>query len=170
MEWSADGKSLLTTRRDSKGWRLWRTDLAHPDKSIPVGLTGWKSVRVHGDAMFGVKSGSVGVWRIDGKPRRLTDWPDQTGWWVWTIAGDRIVYQDFSDPVHPRFMAMPMTGGTAVPLGYAAGMVKDSVFAVESESRRRSSICTRRAKTPTSAGSGYQTDKPRSSMRLSKKE
>jgi hypothetical protein len=86
--------------------------------------------------MFGVKSGVTGIWRMDGKPRRLTDWPGETGWWAWTVTGDRIVYPDFSDPAHPRFMAMPVTGGTAIPLGYATGMVKDSAIAVDPKSWR----------------------------------
>ena len=136
VDWSADGNSLLMTRRDAKGWRLWRTDLTRPDKSVPVSPYGWKFVRVSGNMMFGVKSGATGIWRMDGKPRRLTDWPDETGWWAWTVAGDRIVYPDLSNPAHPRFMALPVTGGTAAPLGYASGMVKDSAIAVDPKSRR----------------------------------
>jgi Tol biopolymer transport system component/DNA-binding winged helix-turn-helix (wHTH) protein len=136
VDWSADGKSLLTTRQDARGWRLWRTDLAQPDRSIPVSPYGWKFVRVLGNMMFGVKSGSAGVWRIDGKLRRLTDWPSQTQSWTWTIAGDRIVYPDYSDPAHPRFMAMPVTGGKAIPLGYATGMVNGSTIAVDPNSGR----------------------------------
>jgi Tol biopolymer transport system component/DNA-binding winged helix-turn-helix (wHTH) protein len=36
LDWTADGKSILTSRKDKGGWRIWRTDLATPDKSVPI--------------------------------------------------------------------------------------------------------------------------------------
>ncbi len=135
-DWSADGKSLLVVRRDATDWRLWRVDLAHPERSFPVSGYGWQFVRVRGSMIFGVKSGAPGIWRMDGTPRRLTDWPDLSAPWSWTVTAGRVVYPDFSDPAHPRLMAVPVTGGQAVPIGYAAGAVPGSPIAVDPTSGR----------------------------------
>ena len=73
--------------------------------------------------LFGMKEGSAGIWRIDGKPRRLTDWPAQEDPGLWTISSDRIIYPDYSDPRHPVFMAQPIGGGAKIPVGYPTSLV-----------------------------------------------
>jgi hypothetical protein len=71
--------------------------------------------------LFGIKDGTAGIWRIDGKPQRLTDWPTAEYPWLWTVSGGRIVYPDFSNPGHPIFMAQPIGGGASIPIGYPTG-------------------------------------------------
>jgi Tol biopolymer transport system component/DNA-binding winged helix-turn-helix (wHTH) protein len=122
IEWSADGKSLLLSRLDAHGWRIWRTDLGEPHRSVPVLPYGWAFVRTHGAMLLGVKDGEAGVWRIDGKPRRLTAWPSAEFPWLWAVWGDRVVYPDHSDPAHPVFMAQPIDGGSPVTIGHPAGL------------------------------------------------
>ncbi|MGH6878165.1 MAG: winged helix-turn-helix domain-containing protein, partial [Rhizomicrobium sp.] len=41
IDWTADGKSILTSRQEKRGWRIWRTDLARPDESVLITPHGW---------------------------------------------------------------------------------------------------------------------------------
>ncbi|HEX3653362.1 MAG TPA: hypothetical protein VHU18_11120 [Rhizomicrobium sp.] len=111
LDWTADGKAILTSREDKGGWRIWRTDLATPDKSVPITSYGWESPRVHGTMLFAEKFGVAGIWRIDGTPHRLTDGPAPEASDVYNIAGDRLIYSDTSDPEHPMFSAVSVNGG-----------------------------------------------------------
>ena len=111
LEWTADGKSILTSRQERSGWRIWRTDLATPDRSVPVSAFGWRDPRVHGTMLFAEKDGVAGIWRIDGTPRRVTDGPAPEASDVYTIAGDRLIYSDTTDPDHPMFSAQNINGG-----------------------------------------------------------
>ncbi|HEX4159860.1 MAG TPA: winged helix-turn-helix domain-containing protein [Rhizomicrobium sp.] len=111
LDWTADGKSILTSRVEKGGWRIWRTDLATPDKSVPVSAFGWLSPQVHGTMLFAEKDGVPGIWRIDGPPRRVTDGPAPEASDVYTIAGDRLIYSDTTDPEHPMFSAQNIYGG-----------------------------------------------------------
>ncbi|HEY2447140.1 MAG TPA: winged helix-turn-helix domain-containing protein [Rhizomicrobium sp.] len=126
--WSADGTSLQQARRDASGWRVWRTEIARPDESVPVSPYGWQFVQKQGMATYGVKTDSMGVWRMDGKPGRVADGPHG---YPWRIANDRIVYLDPFDSADTRIMAVPISGGPAVALGYAPGIVSGLVVAVD---------------------------------------
>jgi len=112
LDWTGDGKGILTSREDSGGWRIWKTNLATPNKSVPVTPYGWQSPRVLGSMLFAEKVGIAGIWRIDGKPQRLTDGPSPEAGDVYNIAGDRLIYSDSSDPEHPMFSAVSVHGGT----------------------------------------------------------
>lgn len=111
LDWTADGKSILTSRQEKLGWRVWRTDLATPDKSVPITSYGWLSPRVHGTMLFAEKDGVPGIWRIDGTPRRVTDGPVPVASDVYTVSGDRLIYSDTTDPDHPMFSAQNINGG-----------------------------------------------------------
>jgi hypothetical protein len=111
LDWTADGRGILTSREEKLGWRIWRTDLATPDKSVPITPYGWLSPRVHGTMLFAEKDGVAGVWRIDGSPRRVTDGPAPEASDVYTIAGERLIYSDTTDPDHPAFSAQNINGG-----------------------------------------------------------
>ena len=111
LDWTADGKSILTSRVEKGGWRIWRTDLATPDKSVPVSSFGWRDPRVHGLMLFAAKNGAAGVWRIDRTPHRVSDGPAPEASDVYTIAGDRLIYSDTTDSDHPVFSAMSINGG-----------------------------------------------------------
>jgi hypothetical protein len=111
LDWTADGKSILTSRQERRGWRIWRTDLAAPDKSVPITPYGWCSPRVHDGMLFAERVGAAGIWRIDGTPHRLTDGPAPEAADVYNIAGDRLIYSDTSDPEHPMFSAVSVNGG-----------------------------------------------------------
>ncbi len=111
LDWSADGRSILTSRSENRGWRIWRTDLATPDKSEPITTYGWRDPHVHGSMLFAVKDGAAGIWRIDGAPRRVTDGPEPDASDVYTIAGDRLIYSDTTDPNNPMFSAQNVNGG-----------------------------------------------------------
>jgi Tol biopolymer transport system component/DNA-binding winged helix-turn-helix (wHTH) protein len=111
LDWTSDGKSILTSREDTRGWRIWRTDLATADKSVPITPYGWWSPRVHGSMLFAERVGVAGIWRVDGTPRRLTDGPAPEAADVYNVAGDRLIYSDTSDPEHPMFSAVSVHGG-----------------------------------------------------------
>ncbi|HEY3776824.1 MAG TPA: winged helix-turn-helix domain-containing protein [Rhizomicrobium sp.] len=134
LEWTADGRSILTSRQEAKGWRIWRTDLANPQRSFPISDYGWKYPRVRGSTLFAVRDGTPGVWRIGRSPRRIASGPSVQFAETYTVAGDRIIYYDDSDPAHPTLSAQNIDGGpkttlVATPFGPA-----DSDFAVEPKS------------------------------------
>ncbi len=116
LDWTADGKGILTSRQEAKGWRIWRTDIATPDKSVPITPYGWRDPRVHGSMLFALKNGLPGIWRIDGTPRRMTDGPGPEASDAYNLAGDRLIYYDTSDPEHPMFSAVSVNGGPKDPL------------------------------------------------------
>ncbi|MGH7223191.1 MAG: hypothetical protein ACRELF_08185, partial [Gemmataceae bacterium] len=66
---------------------------------------------VHGTMLFAEKDGAAGIWRIDGTPRRVTDAPAPDTTDVYTIAGDRLIFSDTTDPDHPSFSAQNVNGG-----------------------------------------------------------
>jgi DNA-binding winged helix-turn-helix (wHTH) protein/Tol biopolymer transport system component len=136
IDWTADGKALLTTRQDAKGWRIWRTDLAHTDTSAPVSDYGWSFLRVRGDKLFGLKSATHEIWRIDGTPRRLTPALEDTQATFWNVSKDRVLYPDFSDQEHPRIMAVPFDGGSPAVAGYAPDLWHNSFLAADPTSGR----------------------------------
>jgi Tol biopolymer transport system component/DNA-binding winged helix-turn-helix (wHTH) protein len=131
LDWTADGKSILTSRQEKSGWRIWRTDLATPDRSVPVSAFGWRDPRVHGTMLFAEKNGAAGIWRIDGTPHRVTDGPAPEASDVYTIAGDRLIYSDTTDPDHPTFSAQDIHGGTKDRLAPLPGFYIDFVFGID---------------------------------------
>jgi Tol biopolymer transport system component/DNA-binding winged helix-turn-helix (wHTH) protein len=131
LDWTADGKSILTSRQEKSGWRIWRTDLATPDRSVPISPFGWRDPRVHGTMLFAEKNGVAGIWRIDGTPHRVTDGPPPEASDVYTIAGDRLIYADTTDPDHPTFSAQNISGGPKDRLAPLPGFYIDFVFGVD---------------------------------------
>jgi Tol biopolymer transport system component/DNA-binding winged helix-turn-helix (wHTH) protein len=111
LDWTADGRSILTSRKEKPGWRIWRTDLARPDRSVPITSYGWLSPRVHGTMLFAERDGVAGIWRIDGTPHRVTDGPVPDASDVYNVSGDRLIYSDTTDPEHPMFSAQNVNGG-----------------------------------------------------------
>ncbi|HEX4159862.1 MAG TPA: winged helix-turn-helix domain-containing protein [Rhizomicrobium sp.] len=134
LDWTADGKSILTSQQEKLGWRIWRTDLATPDKSAPITPYGWLSPRVHGTMLFAEKDGVPGIWRIDGVPRRVTDGPVPEASDVYTVAGDRLIYSDTTDPDHPTFSAQNINGGPKERLAPLPNGQVDFVFGIEPKS------------------------------------
>ncbi|HEY3777072.1 MAG TPA: winged helix-turn-helix domain-containing protein [Rhizomicrobium sp.] len=134
LDWTADGKGILTSRVEKQGWRIWRTDLATPDKSVPITPYGWVSPRVHGAMLFAEKDGVPGIWRIDGTPRRVTDGPAPEASDVYTIAGDRLIYSDTTDPDHPTFSAQNIDGSPKDRLAPLPDGQIDFVFGVDPKS------------------------------------
>ncbi len=133
LDWTADGKSVLTSRQETKGWRIWRTDLAAPGKSVPITPYGWRDPRVRGTMLFATRDGVAGIWRIDGAPRRVADGPAPEASYVYTIAGDRLIYADTSDPRHPMFSAVSVNGGPKERLAPLDGR-SDFTFGVDPKS------------------------------------
>jgi hypothetical protein len=134
MDWTADGKSILTSRHEKAGWRIWRTDLSTPDKSVPITPYGWHSPHVHGSMMFAEKAGVSGIWRIDGTPRRVADGPAPEASDVYNIAGDRLIYSDTSDLEHPMFSAQNINGGPKDRLAPLPNAQNGFVFGVDPKS------------------------------------
>jgi WD40 repeat protein len=131
FEWSPDGREILQSRLDAQGWRLWRVDVAPPFRAAPVLPYGWDWVHMRNGMMFGVKSGLPGIWRIDGIPKRLTDWPSPEYPWAWTMTGDELVYADFfSHPGQRLIVAQPITGDPRTIVGYANDMDVHSLLAL----------------------------------------
>lgn len=134
FDWSADGKSLLTSREENSGWRVWRTDLATPDKSVPITTYGWLNPVVHGSMLFAQRPGVAGIWRVDATPHRVTDGPSPAATDVYAIAGDRIIYSDTTDPDHPMFSAQNVHGGPKDRLAPLPRGQTDFVFGVDPKS------------------------------------
>ncbi|MBV8800849.1 MAG: PD40 domain-containing protein [Alphaproteobacteria bacterium] len=134
LDWTADGKSILTSRQETKGWRIWKTDLATPGKSVPITPYGWRDPRVHGTMLLATRDGVAGIWRIDGTPRRVADGPAPERSYVYTIAGDRLVYSDTSDPKHPMFSAVSLNGGPKERLAPLPDGQYDFTFGVDPKS------------------------------------
>jgi Tol biopolymer transport system component/DNA-binding winged helix-turn-helix (wHTH) protein len=133
LDWTADGKSILTSRKEKRGWRIWRTDLA-TNKSLPVTTYGWRDPRVHENMLFAEKDGAPGIWRIDGTPRRLTDGPAPEASDVYIVAGDRLIYSDTTDPDHPVFSAENIAGGPKDRIAPLPRGQTDFVFGVDPKS------------------------------------
>ena len=131
LDWTADGKSILTSRQEKSGWRIWRTDLATPDKSVPISGFGWRDPRVHGTMLFAAKDGVAGIWRIDKTPQRVADGPPPLASDVYTIAGDRLIYCDTTDPDHPTFSAQNIHGGAKERLAPLPGVYINFVFGID---------------------------------------
>ncbi len=130
FEWTPDGDGFLETRLDSHGWRVWRVDIASPHRARPILPYGWNWIRMHRGMIVGMKEGSPGIWRIDGTPKRMTDWPSAVRAWTWTMTGDNLVYGDFSNPDRRMIVAQPISGGPRTIVGYANGLDDMSILAV----------------------------------------
>ena len=114
--WSADGRTLLYPAKDEGGWRLWRVALAAPDQAPPISDYGWFSVRTSGNAIYGFGTRESGVWRLDGKPRFITNLQRRcTDAFLecmsWFVKGDTLVFADYSDRAHPRLVQHDVTTG-----------------------------------------------------------
>ncbi|MGA9796675.1 MAG: winged helix-turn-helix domain-containing protein, partial [Rhizomicrobium sp.] len=135
FDWTADGKSILTSRLDKQGWRIWRTDLVTPGRSVPVSPPGWIDPRVHGTMLFAEKYGAVGTWRLDtGTPQRVADGPTQESSDILKISGDRLYFADLTDPQHPAIAVQSVYGGAKkclMPIPFGA---VDFTFAVNPKS------------------------------------
>jgi Tol biopolymer transport system component/DNA-binding winged helix-turn-helix (wHTH) protein len=134
LDWTADGKSILTSRLENRGWRIWRTDLAAPGRSVPITPYGWWQPAVHGNVLFAQKDGVAGIWRMDGTPRRVTDGPAPAASDVYAIAGDRLIYSDTTDPDHPMFSSENINGGPKDRLASLPHGQINFVFGVEPKS------------------------------------
>ena len=80
--------------------------------------------------MFATKEGARGIWRLDGTPKRVTNWPDPQNFRDWELSGDRLIFADFTSPDAPILMALPIAGGTMRPIGYPAGLMPACKFAI----------------------------------------
>jgi Tol biopolymer transport system component/DNA-binding winged helix-turn-helix (wHTH) protein len=128
--WTGDGRSLVFAGRDAGGWRLWRASTSPVGRAKPVSSYGWLSVQASGDALYGVRAGAPGVWRIDGTPKRITVLPRPAFPNLWTVAGADIDYVDdpFGHP--PHIVSQPIAGGPPRVIAEAPGYAYDKGFAV----------------------------------------
>jgi Tol biopolymer transport system component/DNA-binding winged helix-turn-helix (wHTH) protein len=132
--WAPDGRSVIFAGRDAGGWRLWRVGTAPLGQPTPASNYGWLNVQVSGDALYGVRAGAAGVWRIDGTPKRVTTLPLSAFPTAWAIAGDSIEYVDNVVGRTPRIMSQPIAGGPARLVAQAPGFDPDQGFAVDPRS------------------------------------
>ncbi|HEX4198978.1 MAG TPA: winged helix-turn-helix domain-containing protein [Caulobacteraceae bacterium] len=128
--WEGDGRSLIFAGRDAGGWRLWRAPASPVGDAAPASAYGWLSVQTSGQALYGVRAGAPGVWRIDGTPKRITVLPRPAFPNLWTIAGADIDYVDnpFGHP--PHIVSQPIAGGPPRVIAEAPGYAYDKGFAV----------------------------------------
>jgi dipeptidyl aminopeptidase/acylaminoacyl peptidase len=129
--WTANGRAIVFPGRDNKGWQLWRFELAHPEKLQATPYSGWLTIRFRGAELYGVRYDAPGVWRIDGRPRRITRKPSSVWWVEWTIAGDDIVYVDDPFEKHRQLMAQPIAGGPARVLAQVPNYAAGNGFAID---------------------------------------
>lgn len=134
LDWTADGKSILTSRVEKQGWRIWRTDLATPGSSVPITPFGWDQPCVHGNVLFAQKLGVAGIWRVGETPQRVTDGPAPDASDVYAIAGDRLIYSDTTDPDHPVFSAQNINGGPKEQLAPLPNGQAEFTFGVDPKS------------------------------------
>jgi Tol biopolymer transport system component/DNA-binding winged helix-turn-helix (wHTH) protein len=130
FEWTADGKGLLQARLDDRGWRIWRADLLPEHIAVPVSSYGWKWFHGYKGMMFAMRSDAPGIWRIDGRAKRLTAYPSVDRFWAWTVAADKILYVDLTHPGQRSIAAQPIAGGPQTIAGYANDMDFYSPIAV----------------------------------------
>jgi Tol biopolymer transport system component/DNA-binding winged helix-turn-helix (wHTH) protein len=128
--WEGDGRSLIFAGRDAGGWRLWRASTSPVGKAAPASAYGWLSVQASGQALYGVRAGEPGVWRIDGTPKRITMLPRPAFPNLWAVAGADIDYVDdpFGHP--PHIVSQPIAGGPPRVIAEAPGYAYDKGFAV----------------------------------------
>jgi hypothetical protein len=112
-----DGRSLVLQVRDARGWKLWRADLARPDRPAPITGYGWSSVRIDGDVLYGVKSSEPGIWRIGPPAVKLTEGFSIAPQFAnvierdWSIFRHKIIFTDPAHLDHPRLLSVPVDGG-----------------------------------------------------------
>ena len=90
--WTADGSAVIVPARNPTGWRLLQAPL---DVRAPVRVVsdyGWVSVRVSDGALFGVRTDSPGVWRIqrDGRRTLVADGVTAANAEDWAVAGGKV--------------------------------------------------------------------------------
>lgn len=129
--WTADGRAIVFPGLDQKGWRLWRFEIAHPEKLQATSYSGWITVRFRGTELYGVRYDAPGVWRIDGIPRRITQKPSSAEDNQWAIAGNEIAYVD--DPFGKRrqVMVQPIASGSEHVLAQVPNYAAINGFAVD---------------------------------------
>ncbi len=108
--WSADAKTLLFSANDGHGWRLWRVAADGSGKPEALPGYGWYSVRVHGDDLYASRVDKPGVWKLGATPQLITPNPQPDYWADWQVAGNAIVYADFSNSRHPKIVTHPLDG------------------------------------------------------------
>jgi Tol biopolymer transport system component/DNA-binding winged helix-turn-helix (wHTH) protein len=140
--WSADGQSLIWPARDAHGWKLWRARLDEPGVRIAVSDYGWSAVQLSGETIYASKSDAPGVWRLDGPSRATLIAPEprpepgpevdshEQEYTRWIIAGQKLVYVDLTDPLHPQFKSVPIAGGPAEVVADGTGYLDGHGFAV----------------------------------------
>ncbi len=128
--WTADGEALLFPAHAAGAWRLWRVDLAHPERPAPTPYVGWRDIRARGDELYGVRFDAPGVWRIDGTPRRITALPPAGFANQWTIAGDAIAYVRDPQGKDASVFAQPIRGGPPRRLALVPRYAAANGFAV----------------------------------------
>jgi len=113
--WTSDGRALVFPVRDGGGWRIWRADLGHPGAPHPITGCGWDSVRAAGGALYATKHGQPGIWRLGPKPKEIATRFSGQHRASWRIFKDKVVFEDDSDPKHPRLLWTPLGGGAQRP-------------------------------------------------------
>jgi Tol biopolymer transport system component/DNA-binding winged helix-turn-helix (wHTH) protein len=108
--WEAGGRSLIFPGFDKNIWRLWRVDLDDHNRISALPYVGWTSVRARGSELYGERSDTDGVWRIDGNPRKITPLPEAANAGQWTIAGNEIAYVDV-DSDQGLILGQPIQSG-----------------------------------------------------------
>ncbi|HEY2447145.1 MAG TPA: winged helix-turn-helix domain-containing protein [Rhizomicrobium sp.] len=133
--WSADGHALIFPGYDAQGWRLWRVELAHPGRVLPLPYRGWDSVRTRNDEIYGTRDDGADIWRIDGAPRKVFDSRTTGMPYRWTIAGDEIVWVDKPGTLQARILARPIAGGAVRVVAQAPRACLTGGIAVDPETR-----------------------------------
>lgn len=139
--WTADGRSLLFSARDAKGFRLWRVDVAHPDERVPVSDYGWSAVRLKGTELFAVRSDTGGIWQLGETPRRITAKLPAARRYQWTVVGEDVVFADTSDPNHPHLRAQPIAGGPDRVFAETPGLSDEGEFVVDPKTGEVTYVC-----------------------------
>jgi Tol biopolymer transport system component/DNA-binding winged helix-turn-helix (wHTH) protein len=132
--WTGDGRALVFPVRDARGWRLWRSDLARPASPYPMTGYGWTAVRTAGEAMYGVKAGQPGVWRLGPTPKLITDRFSGRYREAWQVYRNQIIFADDSDPKHPVLLSTSVSGGPTRTFAQTPQAVIDAGFDIDPRS------------------------------------
>jgi Tol biopolymer transport system component/DNA-binding winged helix-turn-helix (wHTH) protein len=133
--WVSGGTALIFPGRDAAGWRLWRVELGQPKTFAPLPYTGWRSIHIQGDALYGMRDGAPGVWRIDGVQKQITQEPAPDDSDLWTIAGNEIAYLDNPLGARRQILATPIEGGPSRVMAAVPRYLSAASFTVEADSK-----------------------------------
>ncbi|HEX8233674.1 MAG TPA: winged helix-turn-helix domain-containing protein [Caulobacteraceae bacterium] len=137
LSWTRDSRSLVLAAAEPRGRRLWRLSLGPGGKPQPISGFGWNWAETGPDAVYALREGEPGVWRLapGSPPVRLALHPTTVSNWnrwglkpTWTIrvSGDRLhIWETRADGSKVDHWSVPLMGGRVERGGDLDGRLMD---------------------------------------------